>query len=142
MHRHPNPPVFTYLTELHDRKMAAGQITGGTATEVLAPGSHPSAASGAGQQLPPHGGSGSASGSEYVEDPLGGAGVVAEVVPGGGGAAAGGGGARKAVTFGGAGAGGGAMPATVELQPSRRRGKKTLGQRVSKAASKASRCYG
>lgn len=130
--------MFTYLAELHDKKMAAGQITGGPASQTL---TQDPAAAVAATPAPAGATTAAAANSETV--------AVVELLgeapqkgnapaPGGAGrgpkAAAGAGGAAAA-------AAGGALPMTVELQPSKRRGKKTLGQRVSKAASKASRCY-
>lgn len=98
------PAVFVYLAELHDKKVAAGQCE-------AAPAATP------------------------IQQVAAGAPRAAEATSSGVGAAANGSGAHHA-------AGGGgmsraqpvAMPATVELTPSRRRGKKRLVDRISKAA--------
>ncbi|KAI8468122.1 MAG: small rab-related GTPase [Monoraphidium minutum] len=124
--------VFSDLAELHDHKMAAGQIAPGSAAQALAPPGAPAAAAASGA-----GAAAAAGGGEEAE-----AGAASA---GGGGGAAGagpswGGGGGAGSGWGSGRGGAGALPATVELEPSRRRGKKSLGQRVSKAASKASRC--
>jgi hypothetical protein len=112
--------VFSYLAELHDRKMAAGQIANRPAAQALAP------AAAAGDA--------SADGSAAARAAPA---VIAEVVTPSG--APGGKSGESGKGWSGAAA---AMPATVELQPSKRRGKKSLGQRAAKAATKAkSQCY-
>jgi hypothetical protein len=119
----PRTAVFTYLTELHNAKLAAGELLGGPAAQLLEP---------AGTGAPP----GGAPPPEGDDEAL----AVVQVV--GRGAEAPKGELRGGMPLAGAGATAAARgcPATVELQPSRRRGKKTLGQRVHKVARKAGRC--
>jgi hypothetical protein len=110
--------VFQYLAQLQNSKMEAGHLAGGPASQAL------KAAQGGCED----GAAASNSGAEEGE-PF----AVVEVAGGGeGGKAAG-----KGVGYSSAAAAA-SLPATVDLQPSKRRGKKTLGQKMGKAAGK---CY-
>lgn len=125
--------MFTFLAELHDRKTAAGQITSGAATQALVP--EPSAAGAASRQQ-----GASASGGANADPQQGSGDVIAEIVTTvewaeGSTAKKGASLVSSAAgsTSGRSAGGSGTAGAEAELQPSKRRGKKTVGQRVSKA---------
>lgn len=109
--------MFVYLAELHEAKTAAGHIAAGSAAQSL---------SGVPEAAAPRAGGAEGGGGGAAQAWRG---------PSGGGVLSGGGAVAVPEN---SGAGAAALPpAGGQLEPGKRRGQKTLAQRLSKAAGKA-----